>query len=77
MRPIATILRAMADPNPPPTCQTCHACSHFCSDPALIEAELPGLATLSSGYASVRAKDGLCKLHDRLVNGLRRCDGFA
>ena len=68
------MLRAMADPNPSPTC---HACSHFCSDPAQIEAELPGLVTLSRGYASVRAQDGLCKLHDRLVNGLRRCDGFA
>jgi hypothetical protein len=56
---------------------SCFACAHFCDDPVRVEAELPGLATLSSAHASVRARDGLCRLHDRVTNGRRRCAAFA
>ena len=45
----------------------CAACRHFRDDPADIEAALPGLSVLSSGYASVRGQDGLCLKHDRFV----------
>jgi hypothetical protein len=54
----------------------CAPCIHFCSDPATIEAHLPGLATLSSAFASVRADDGICVHHGRVINGRRRCGAF-
>ena len=58
------------------TGESCFSCTHFCDDPEQIEAQLPGLAILSSGHASVRAQDGLCQWHDRVINGRRRCEGF-
>ncbi len=54
----------------------CFACVHFCDDPRRVEAELPGLGVLSSGHASVRARDGMCVAHQRIVNGRRRCADF-
>jgi hypothetical protein len=55
----------------------CFGCAHFCDDAMRIEAELPGLAALSSGHASVRGQDGFCERHERLINGQRRCLSFA
>jgi hypothetical protein len=55
----------------------CRTCRHFLSVPIAIEAALPGLASLSSGYASVRADDGLCALHDRYVAARSVCDGYS
>ncbi len=55
----------------------CVTCLHFCDDPARLEAELPGLAALSSAHASVRGRDGLCLQHHRMINGRRRCTAFA
>ena len=57
--------------------ETCFSCAHFCDDPARVEAEMPGLAILSSGHASVRAQDGLCLAHQLVINGRRRCGDFA
>ncbi|MBO9622941.1 MAG: hypothetical protein J7500_09540 [Sphingomonas sp.] len=54
----------------------CAACAHFRSDPAEVEAALPGLAVLSSAHASVRARDGLCLEHDVVTSGARRCPRF-
>jgi hypothetical protein len=51
-------------------------CSHFTHSPAALEAALPGLASLSSAYASVRADDGLCVLHDRYVAADSICAQF-
>lgn len=55
----------------------CVACVHFCDDPAEIEQALPGLAVLSSGYASVRGDDGLCGRHDRLASRRGSCAAYA
>jgi len=55
---------------------SCAGCAHFCTDPVRIEANLPGLAALSSAHASVRARDGLCLAQDRIINGRRRCAAF-
>jgi hypothetical protein len=52
---------------------SCLDCSQFISAPRDIEAALPGLASLSSGYAAVRANDGLCARHDRYVAGSSIC----
>jgi hypothetical protein len=43
---------------------------------AWLEAVVPGLATLSSGHALVRSADGVCLLHDRLINGWWQCTSF-
>jgi hypothetical protein len=51
----------------------CADCLHFNGSPLDVEAALPGLASLSSGYAAVRAADGLCALHDRYVAASSRC----
>ena len=55
----------------------CRTCRHFLSVPIAIEAAVPGLASLSSGYASVRADDGLCALHDRYVAARSVCDSYS
>jgi hypothetical protein len=38
----------------------CRHCAHFQNNPALIELAYPGLTTMSSGFASVRHRDGFC-----------------
>ena len=45
----------------------CRTCVHFRNDPAFLEAAFAGLASLSSGHASVRGEDGLCLRHDRYL----------
>ena len=52
---------------------SCESCRHFTGAAADIEALLPGLRTLSSAYAAVRSKDGLCSVHDRYVAGYGHC----
>ena len=52
---------------------SCFGCRHFDNDPAAMEAAFPGLATFSSGHASVRADDGLCRKHAIYLNGRRAC----
>jgi len=57
--------------------QPCAGCAHFCTDPRAIEAAIGGLAVLSSADAAVRGRDGLCRHHDRLTNGRRRCEAYS
>ena len=54
----------------------CGSCGHFRNDPAYLEAAIPGLASLSSGDASVRADDGLCLRHDRYLSARASCADF-
>jgi hypothetical protein len=56
---------------------SCISCRHFKNTAAALEAALPGLSTLSSGYAAVRLKDGLCGEHDRYVSASSRCESYA
>jgi hypothetical protein len=56
--------------------QPCAGCVHFCTDPQVTERLLPGLSILSSAQAAVRGRDGLCRRHDRLTNGLRACADY-
>jgi hypothetical protein len=41
----------------------CGTCVHFQNEPAVIEKTWPGLASVGSAFASVRAEDGLCRRH--------------
>ena len=56
--------------------RTCSNCCRFRNDPIDLEAAVPGLASLSSGFASVRSDDGLCLEHDRFVTAGASCPKF-
>jgi hypothetical protein len=57
--------------------RSCGSCRHFRNDPAYLEAVTPGLSSLSSAFASVRADDGLCLLRDRYLSARASCSRFA
>lgn len=58
------------------TNECCERCVHFDRDPLTIENAVPGLTVMSSGFASVRADDGLCDYHDRHVSARATCASF-
>ncbi len=64
-------------PKPRAAAASCLGCRHFSHAARDIEAALPGLTTLSSAYAAVRASDGICAVHDRYVAASSVCDSFA
>jgi len=55
----------------------CGNCIHFQNDPAILEKTWPGLASMSSGFASVRAEDGLCSHHNLYLSNRDSCADFA
>jgi hypothetical protein len=55
----------------------CGTCAHFCNDSDYLEAVFKGMTSFSSGYASVRAEDGLCTRHDRYLGARSSCPDFA
>lgn len=55
----------------------CGACAHFSDNPLEIERDLKGLAIFASAHASAGGRDGLCALHNRIINGRSRCCSFA
>ena len=55
----------------------CTGCRLFMNSPAALERALPGLASLGSAHASVRADDGLCGMHGRYVAATGVCPQFA
>jgi hypothetical protein len=57
--------------------RNCGACRHFRNEPAYLEAAIPGLSSLSSGAASVRADDGLCLIRERYLSAHASCERFA
>ncbi len=54
----------------------CGTCRHFCREPHEIEAQLPGMRSLGSVYGSVRAADGICRLHDRYLAASSSCPSY-
>jgi hypothetical protein len=54
----------------------CRFCRHFRNDPSFLEEHIPGLASLSSAFASVRSDDGLCLRHDTLQSAGSVCPCF-
>jgi hypothetical protein len=59
-----------------PGALSCAGCRHFNGRPEDIESALPGLSSLSSAYAAVRAEDGICAAHDRYVAATSICDRY-
>jgi hypothetical protein len=57
-----------------PDVDSCRNCLHFNALAGDIEMIFPGLASLSSAYASVRDEDGLCSLNDRYLAASSVCN---
>ena len=55
----------------------CQNCAHFQNDPALIEKAYPGLTIMSSGFASVRDKDGICNFNQLYLSARDSCPHFS
>jgi len=55
----------------------CQNCANFQNDPAILEALYPGLKIMSSGYACVRDRDGICTHHQLYLSALDSCPDFA
>jgi hypothetical protein len=60
-----------------PQVRQCRGCRHFRNDAKYLESAFAGLTSLSSGFGSVRADDGICELHDRYLSARSSCDSFA
>jgi hypothetical protein len=58
------------------TGETCQKCIHFENDPTFIEQAYPGLTAMSSGFASVRDRDGLCNHNQVYLSAGDTCSGF-
>jgi hypothetical protein len=54
----------------------CLNCGHFRKDSEFLEACFPGLTSMSLGYGSVRASDGICLKHDRYLSADSSCPPF-
>ncbi|MCK8783536.1 hypothetical protein M0638_03965 [Roseomonas sp. NAR14] len=55
----------------------CAACRHFEAGAAAVEAAFPGLAAMSSGWASVREADGLCARRGLYLSARDGCSDHA
>lgn len=55
----------------------CASCAHFRADPFTIERFVPGLRSFGSGFAAVRADDGLCLRHGRYLAASSSCADHA
>ncbi len=54
----------------------CLNCKFFENEPDRMEQDFPGLASLSSAYASVRADAGTCSRHGLIVTPWAQCRDF-
>jgi hypothetical protein len=55
---------------------SCGSCRYFCESPHEIESQMPGMRSLGSGYAAVRAADGICRRHDRYLGAASSCADY-
>jgi hypothetical protein len=55
----------------------CQKCAYFQNDPVLIEEIYRGLTTMSSGFASVRDRDGFCEKNQLYLSAWDSCRHFA
>ena len=60
----------------PSTTGRCGECAHRAEDRASLEAQIPGLASLGSGFGASVAESRLCNLLDRLVSPDDSCSRF-
>jgi len=55
----------------------CRDCASFNSSAAELEQAFPGLASMGSGFGSVRWGDGLCAVHGRYLSCISSCRSFS
>jgi hypothetical protein len=55
----------------------CASCTHFRNEPAFLEKAMPGMTSMGSAHASVRAEDGICLRHDRYLSARSTCAEYA
>jgi hypothetical protein len=55
----------------------CEKCAFFQNDPGVIEAVYRGLTAMSSGFASVRDRDGFCDHHQLYLSARDSCPCFS
>jgi hypothetical protein len=63
-------------PKPAGSQGVCASCRHFHNEPAKLEAAFPGLTAMGSGFAAVRAQDGLCALRGVYLPSHGGCDSW-
>jgi len=63
--------------NASPRIAECAGCLHFQNHSQHLEANIPGLRIMGSGFSSVRAQDGLCALHQRYLSAQSSCPQFS
>lgn len=63
--------------NAPQVHGQCRGCRYFRNDAKYLETVFAGLASLSSGYGSVRSDDGICLRHDRYLSARSFCADFS
>jgi len=68
-------MRGLSNDKAEPSRQ-CLWCTHFRNDGKFLEAAFAGLPSLGSGFASVRADDGICLRHDRYLSARSSCPDF-
>jgi hypothetical protein len=76
MRTAFNPARAAVAPDHAAAGESCGSCRYFCQAPHEIESQLPGMRSLGSGHASVRASDGICRRHDRYLAATSRCADY-
>jgi hypothetical protein len=54
----------------------CQKCAYFQNDPTTIEDAYPGLTIMSSGFASVRDRDGICTYNQLYLSAGDTCPHF-
>jgi hypothetical protein len=54
----------------------CGACEHFDDDPLRLEANLPGVNSLSSVRGSSRGDAGICHFHNLYLLPVHSCPDF-
>ena len=54
----------------------CGGCRYFDNNSATLEASFSGLAAMGSGFASVRASDGICRLKGLYLSARAGCRHF-
>jgi len=54
----------------------CQNCVHFKNEPALVEEVYRGLTAMSSGFASVRDRDGFCGRHQLYLSARDSCPAY-
>ena len=54
----------------------CGGCAHLIREAVEFESFFPGILILSSGQGESRGDQGLCRIHERIVNPRMSCAHF-